>query len=160
MRWPLLRQPLSDLETVNGVYPVEVLCHQTRFIALNRTDARPSERGKIGHGLQGHDFLYTLLNVVFAKVMLSGKGCSTHRLCRKGFRNRQQPHRSGYTACKLGSGGNLRLNCAKLIGNHGHNRASVPKSEAGETTWTSRLCWPSASKIRPRTCTCLQDCLP
>jgi len=72
----LVAEALRDFEAVYGVGPVKVLGHEFGFVALHGADAVPHQRGLAV--LQGDDFVYAFLDVVFAKVPLAAGGDLAH----------------------------------------------------------------------------------
>jgi hypothetical protein len=153
----LVIQALRRLQPLDGVRPVKVLCHQACLVALDRTNAMPlqgqvRQRGHLVHGL---------LDVVLAKRALARSVGRTHRIGTKGFGHGQQRDHIGWTATGRAGLCNTAAHALEIVGNHGHNRASVPNNIKRERTlWISPNCWPLVSKTKHRTFTSRPACRP
>ena len=63
----LLRQPLCNFFTVDGLHPLETLGHNPSLVALERTDQVPFERRHCSH------LFNRFLHIVFAESCLPGR---------------------------------------------------------------------------------------
>ena len=93
----LLAQALGDFQAIHRVYPVKVLGHWPRLVALDRPDAVPDYRQMA----QRSDLFHRFLNVVFTKRRLPGLKRSLHRRRWKGFGNGQKCDRTISPVCCL-----------------------------------------------------------
>ena len=82
----LRRQPLGDLQPIDGVHPGEVLGDRARLVGLQPADEVPGERVVA----QRRDLRQRLLQVAFAEILEAQAGRGGQRFRRLGLADRQE----------------------------------------------------------------------